>query len=89
MTVYALGPDNEDLVRRLQDSDPLVRAGAATSLAARRDYLALPRLLAAAHSDGDGGVREAARVAIRALLPSQEVADRVVTVRPRTAPEPI
>jgi GNAT superfamily N-acetyltransferase len=89
MTVYVIGPDNEDLVQRLRDPDPLLRARAATGLAARRDYLALPHLLVAARSDADGGVREAARVATRALLPSQEVADRVVTAQPRTAPESV
>jgi len=89
MTVYAIGPENEDLVHSLRDPDPLKRAGAATALAARRDYLALPYLLITARSDADGGVREAARVAIRVLLPSQEVADRVVTAQPRTAPESV
>ena len=87
MTVYAFGPQNEDLVHSLRDSDPLLRAGAAITLAARRDYFALPHLLVAARSDADGWVRRAARMAIRALLPSQEVADRVVTAQPRTAPE--
>jgi len=89
MTVYAIGPENEDLVHSLRDSDPPLRAGAATALAARRDYLALPYLLITARSDVDDGVREAARVATRALLPSQEVADRAVTAQPRTAPESV
>jgi len=87
MPIYAFGPKNEDLVHSLRDSDPLLRAGAAITLAARRDYVALPHLLVAARSDADGWVRRAARMAIRALLPSQEVADRVVTAQPRTAPE--
>jgi len=92
MTVYAFGPQNEDLVHSLRDSDPLLRAGAATRLGARRDYFALPHLLVAARSDADGAVREAARVAImaiRALPPLDEVADRVMTAQPRTAPESV
>jgi len=89
MPIYAFGPKNEDLVHSLRDSDPLLRAGAAITLAARRDYVALPHLLVAARSDADGWVRRAARMAIRALLPSQEVADRVVTAQPRSAPESV
>jgi len=89
MTVYAFGPQNENLVQGLRNSDPLLRARAARALAACRGYLALPDLLVAARSDADGGVREAARVAIRVLLPSQDVADRVVTAQPRSAPESV
>jgi len=92
MTVYAFGPQNEDLVHSLRDSDPLLRAGAATALGARRDYFALPHLLIAARGDADGGVREAARVAImaiRALPPLDEVADRIMTAQPRTAAESV
>src|ERR1035437_5403076 len=88
--VYVVGPQNEDLVHSLRDPDPLLRAGAATTLGARRDYFALPHLLVAAHSDPDGEVRKAARVAIaaiRALPPLDGVADRVVTAQPGTAPE--
>jgi hypothetical protein len=90
--VYVVGPPNEDLVHSLRDPDPLLRAGAATALGARRDYFALPHLLVAARSDADGGVREAARVAIlaiEALPPLEGVADRVVTAQPRTAPESV
>ena len=88
MPIYAFGPENEDLVHSLRDSDPLLRAGAATTLGARRDYFALPHLLVAARSDDDG-VREAARVAIRMLPPLEEAAERVVTAQPRTAPESV
>jgi len=89
MPIYAFGPENEDLVHSLRDPDPLLRAGAATTLGARRDYFALPHLLVAARSDDDGGVREAARVAIRMLPPLEEAAERVVTAQPRTAPESV
>ena len=89
MPLYPMGPESEDLVQALRNSDPLLRARAARALAACRGYLALPDLLVAARSDADGGVREAARVAIRVLLPSQDVADRVVTAQPRSAPESV
>ncbi len=87
MTVYPMG--YEDLVEGLRSSDPRLRARAARAFAACRGYFALPDLLVAARSDDDGGVREAARVAIRVLLPSQDVADRVVTAQPRSAPESV
>jgi len=89
MPLYPIGPESEDLVQALRNSDPLLRARAARALAACRGYLALPDLLVAARSDANGGVREAARVAIRVLLPSQDVADRVVTAQPRSAPESV
>jgi hypothetical protein len=92
MPIYPFGPQNEDLVHSLRDSDPLLRAGAATRLGTRRDYFALPHLLVAARSDANGGVREAARVAIvaiRTLPPLDGVADRAVTAQPRTAPESV
>ena len=90
--VYVVGPQNEDLVHSLRDPDPLLRAGAATTLGARRDYFALPHLLVAAHTDPDGGVRKAARAAIAAIRtppPLEDVADRVVTAQPGTAPESV
>jgi len=37
MTVYVIGPENEDLVQGLRDSDPLKRARVAKALAAHRD----------------------------------------------------
>ena len=88
--VYVNGPPNEDLVNSLRDSDPLLRAGAAITLADRGDYFALPDLLVAARSDADRGVRDAARVAIMAIrtLPSLQE-DRVVTAQPGTAPESV
>ena len=88
--VYVNGPPNEDLVHSLRDSDPLLRAGAAITLADRGDYFALPDLLVAARSDADRGVRDAARVAIMAIraLPSLQE-DRVVTAQPGTAPESV
>ena len=78
MTVYAIGSTNDDLLRELRDPDPNKRASAAEALGVLHDYLALPHLLTAAKTDADGRVREAARLAIRALLPSQEAADRAI-----------
>jgi len=78
MTVYAIGSTNDDLLRELRDPDPNKRASAAESLGVLHDYLALPNLLTAAKTDADDRVREAARLAIRALLPSQEAADRAL-----------
>ena len=78
MTVYAIGSTNDDLVRKLRRSDPRERAGAAEQLGFLHDYLALPHLLTAARSDSDDAVLEAARLAVRALMPSQEAADRAI-----------
>jgi len=54
MPLYPMGPESEDLVQALRNSDPLLRARAARALAACRGYLALPDLLVAARSDADG-----------------------------------
>ncbi|HEY5112799.1 MAG TPA: HEAT repeat domain-containing protein [Coriobacteriia bacterium] len=78
MTVYAIGSTNDDLVRKLRGPDPRERAGAAEQLGYLHDYLALPHLLSAARSDAVDAVREAARLAVRALMPSQEAADRAI-----------
>src|SRR5450759_384526 len=78
MTVYAIGSTNDDLLRELRDPDPVKRASAAESLGVLHDYLALPHLLTAAKTDADDRVCEAARLAIGALLPSQEAADRAI-----------
>jgi len=76
MTVYAIGSTNDDLVRKLRGPDPRERASAAEELGFLHDYLALPHLLTAARGDSDDAVREAARLAVRALMPSQDAADR-------------
>lgn len=78
MTVYAIGSTNDDLIRQLRDPDHRTRAEAADTLGFVHDYLALPHLLTAARSDADDAVREAARLAVRALMPSQEAADRAI-----------
>jgi len=78
MTVYAIGSTNDELLRELCGSDPTKRASAAETLGAMHDYLALPHLLTAARSDSDADVREAARLAVRVLLPSQNAADRAI-----------
>ena len=82
MTVYAVGSTNDDLIRELRDPNSRKRASAAETLGAMHDYLALPHLLTAARSDADDGVREAARLAVRALMPSQEAADRAIAGQP-------
>jgi len=78
MTVYAIGLTNDDLLRKLRGPDSRARASAAEELGFLHDYLALPHLLTSARSDSDEAVREAAQLAVRALMPSQQAADRAI-----------
>ena len=77
-TVYALGGENDKLIAQLQDPDPAKRSEAAETIGVLHIYLALPQLLDVARTDPDESVRETARQAVAALLPTEEAAERAI-----------
>ena len=77
-TVYALGGENDKLIAQLQDPDPAKRSEAAETIGVLHIYVALPQLLDVARVDPDDAVRDVARQAVVALLPSEEAAERAI-----------
>lgn len=83
-TIHVTGTTNDDLISGLRSPDPAERLKCAEATGEFHLYLALPHLLDMVRADADITVREAARRAVIALMPSQEAAESAIAGDPPT-----